>query len=43
MSHIIKVVQSGGRLSDDEFAQLEAVRKDPKHPAYIDLYLAGLV
>lgn len=43
MSQIIKIVQSGGRLSDEQFALLEAVRKDPRHPEFPTLWLAGLI
>lgn len=43
MSQIIVRIRKGERLSDEELSLLDAVRKDPKHPHYVDLYLAGLV
>ena len=43
MSQIIVRIRKGERLSDEEMNMLETVRRDPKHPAYVELYLAGLV
>lgn len=43
MSQIIVRIRKGEQLSDEEMSIVEAARKDPKNPGYIELYLAGLV
>ena len=43
MSQIIVRIRKGESLSDEEMNMFESVRKDPKHPEYITLWLAGLV
>lgn len=43
MSQIIVRIRKGERLSDEEIELLDKVRKDPKHPHYVELYLAGIV
>ena len=43
MSQIIVRIRMGESLSDEEMEMLEMVRKDPKNPDFVELYLAGLV